>query len=212
MSTLPYVLQSPATPLSVSRERVVFMRMFLQSRPPPLPSLLSTTLVSPAGRERRLSVSHGLRSLFPYFSLVFPYFTLVNHLFPFVLALSSKFRRPPRCQSRLVPTSARCRLLPECRHPSSPNMLRRVQLARSCPAPSPTRARCEIAFPSQGPRKSTCQDTPMVSTLGAPNATTRAASAAPTGQFTQMPPVPVPAVSEDAPGGGWAVSPQALYM
>jgi hypothetical protein len=34
---------------------------------------------------------------------------------------------------------------------------------------------------------------------------------APTGEFTQMPPVPVPAVSEDAPGGGWAVSPHALY-
>jgi hypothetical protein len=26
-----------------------------------------------------------------------------------------------------------------------------------------------------------------------------------------MPPVPVPAVSEDTPGGGWAVSPHALY-
>jgi hypothetical protein len=29
--------------------------------------------------------------------------------------------------------------------------------------------------------------------------------------FIQMPPVPVPAVYEYAPGGGWAVSPHALY-
>jgi hypothetical protein len=43
------------------------------------------------------------------------------------------------------------------------------------------------------------------------NAPSMVASAAPTGEFIQMPPVHVPAVSEDAPGGGWAVSPHSLY-
>jgi hypothetical protein len=43
------------------------------------------------------------------------------------------------------------------------------------------------------------------------NAPTRAASAAPNGEFTQMPPIPVPAVSEDAPGGVWAISTPVLY-
>jgi hypothetical protein len=44
-----------------------------------------------------------------------------------------------------------------------------------------------------------------------PNAPSMADSEAPTGEFTQIPPVPVPAVSEDAPGGGWAVSPNSIH-
>jgi hypothetical protein len=43
------------------------------------------------------------------------------------------------------------------------------------------------------------------------NAPTRPASAATAGELTQIPPDPVPAVSEDAPEGGWAVSPHAIY-
>jgi hypothetical protein len=37
-------------------------------------------LVSPAGRERHLPVSHRLGSLFPFPSLFFPYFALFYHL------------------------------------------------------------------------------------------------------------------------------------
>jgi hypothetical protein len=43
-----------------------------------------------------------------------------------------------------------------------------------------------------------------------PNDPTRAALAAPNGEFTHIPPVPVPAVSEEAPGVRWAVSTHAL--
>jgi hypothetical protein len=42
-STLPYVRQSPTTRSPLSRERVVFRQLFIQSRPSLLPSLLSTT-------------------------------------------------------------------------------------------------------------------------------------------------------------------------
>jgi hypothetical protein len=83
-STLPCVRHSAATPLSLSRERVAFRQLFIQSRPSPLPSLLSITLVSPAGKERHLPVLHGLRILFPFaslFSLIFPSFTTFLFLF-----------------------------------------------------------------------------------------------------------------------------------
>jgi hypothetical protein len=43
------------------------------------------------------------------------------------------------------------------------------------------------------------------------HAPTRAASAAPTGEFIQMQPAPVSAVSEDASEGGWAVYNHTLY-
>jgi hypothetical protein len=42
-STLSYARHSPITPPPLSREHVVFRRLFIQSRPSPLPSLLSTT-------------------------------------------------------------------------------------------------------------------------------------------------------------------------
>jgi hypothetical protein len=84
--TLPYVRHSHATPSSLSCERVAFRRSSIQSCiqscPSPLPNFLSTTLVSPAGRERHLPVSHGLRSLFPFPSLFFPYFPLFTTFFP----------------------------------------------------------------------------------------------------------------------------------
>jgi hypothetical protein len=83
----------------------------------PSPSLLSTTLVSPARRERHLPVSHGLRSLFPFPFLFSHYFPLFYHISPFIITFPSKSRRPPRCPPHLVLTRVCCRLLPECRPP-----------------------------------------------------------------------------------------------
>jgi hypothetical protein len=56
--TLPRKVYSPLRPSlptitsSLSREHIACRRLFIQSRPSPLPIFLSTTLVSAAGRER----------------------------------------------------------------------------------------------------------------------------------------------------------------
>jgi hypothetical protein len=107
---------------------------------------------------------------------------------------------------------ARCRLLPECRHPSSPTLLRRVQLAPSRPTPASYASAVGDSLPIPGAKTEyVSRHDPGLHPSITRNATTRASSAATTGEYYRMPPVPVPAVSEDAPRGGWAVSTHAIY-
>jgi hypothetical protein len=131
-STLPYVRHSPTTPSPLSRERVVFRRLLIQSHHSPLPSLLGTTLVSPARRERHLPVSHGLRSLFPFPSLSFQYCPLFYHISPLYSRLPEQVPAPSA-----MPTSsgAHARALqtatgipaPEQAHPAAASSARSEQ-------------------------------------------------------------------------------------
>jgi hypothetical protein len=137
--------------------------LLIQSSPSPLPSFLSTTLVSPARRTSSSRFARISISLFPFPSLFSPYF----HLFTNFPLYYSRLPEHGSAPSVMPTTSGAHARAADCFWNSSTraaHLLQRVQLARSRLAPRPTRSGWEIFLQSQGPRRSTCRDTPPLST------------------------------------------------